>query len=306
MSRRVPFWQYDVFTTTAFGGNTLGVYPEADALSDAEMQSLAREMNCPETTFVLPPESADANARVRIFTPAIEIPFAGHPIVGTAWALVEQGHLEPLGGGIRFEVGLTERRVLPIEVVREEGAVRPVTMTQGAPEVGPALAEKDWASVLAALGVDWDAMDDALPIARSTTGLPFLMVPLTSADAIAALRPDMGPLADALAALDCAGAYVFTLDGATATARSFCPGAGVPEDPATGSAAGALGAFLSAQGATQPVDGVRTLTIAQGASMNRPSEIAVLVDEHEGRPRVRVRGTAVCTLMGEALVPESE
>lgn len=304
MPRRATYWQYDVFTRIPFGGNALAIFPEADGISDAEMQALARETHCSETTFVLPSgdPGSKSRARVRIFTPRKEIPFAGHPVVGTAWALVERGRLVPDGRGcVQLELGIESIAPLDVEIARAEGALRKAVMTQRPPVVGPDLPERDWAPSLAALGTEWGAMSPSLAPAVASTGLPFLMVPLASRAAVAALRPDAGPLADALAALGAEGAYAFSLERPEAAfARAFCPGLSVPEDPATGSAAGALGAYLRARGALAAGGSAATLRIAQGEAMARPSEIEVSVEPGEGAPRVG--GAAVAVFEGVALL----
>lgn len=306
MPRPTPYWQYDVFTRVPFGGNPLAIFPEAEGLKDDEMQALARETNCSETTFVLPPVLAGGSdrARVRIFTPRKEIPFAGHPVVGTAWALVERGRLAAGAGGVvTLELGIERVASYAVDVERDAGGdLRGVTMTQGAPAIGPDLSERDWAPALAAMGVPWEAVADGLPMAVASTGLPFLMVPLVSDETLAALRPDAGPLEGALAAIGAEGAYVFVLGGdrRTVQARSFCPGLSVPEDPATGSAAGALGAYLRARGTVKGDSEVAEIRIRQGASMSRPSEITVFVDGSRATPRVRVRGEAVVVFEGVA------
>lgn len=306
MPRTLPFLQYDVFTRAPFGGNPLAVFPEAEGVAEADMLRLAREMNLSETTFVLPPEAEGADARVRIFSPRKELPFAGHPIVGTAWALAERALLLPdAGGRLHVEVGMEARRVLPVAVERSGGRVASVTMTQGAASIDEAPDGRALEAVVSALGAR-DALEPALPPALVSTGLPWLMVGLASAKAVAETRPDFARLEDALARLGAAGAYVFALvrrPHADVHARGFCPGLSIPEDPATGSAAGCLGGYLARRGLFAPEGGVRTIRIEQGVEMERPSRLTALVEDAGGGAVVRLRGECVFMLEGEARLP---
>jgi trans-2,3-dihydro-3-hydroxyanthranilate isomerase len=270
---QVRYVTVDVFTDRAFGGNPLAVLPDARGLSDADMQAIAREFNYSEQTFVLPAASLGNTARVRIFTPAVELPFAGHPNVGTAFVLASAGTAlgHHVGDTMIFEEGAGPVRA---EVLREAGAV--VGARIAAPqalELGPELPP---APLAACAGLPAEALAAAHAPRLASVGLPTAFAELRDLAALAAARPDPAAFAAAEAALPLAGRplilhlWVRTGPGAV-RARLFAPTAGVPEDPATGSAAGALGALLAGRG-----DG-EALLVEQGIEMRRPSRIEVTV-----------------------------
>jgi trans-2,3-dihydro-3-hydroxyanthranilate isomerase len=301
--RRYRFYQLDVFTETPLGGNPLAVFPAPEGLDPPTMQALAREMNLSETTFVFP--SDVATRRVRFFTPAAEIPLAGHPTIGTWWLLGELGELPDLPrDGTARVTQETGRGVLPVDVRCAGGRPVEVTMTQALPEFGARIADRD--ALGAALGADRDAVAEGPPAEVVSTALPQLMVPLRSRAALQ--RLPSGGAGSALAELlrrsgtDCAMLYTLTGGGpVTAHCRMFAPGLGVPEDPATGSAAGALGAYLVRHGQVRPHHGHAAMTFDQGIEIGRPSRIrvAVSVDEAGMITGVQVGGSAVRVIEGD-------
>ncbi len=276
---------YDVFTDTPFGGNPLAVIPDASALPEARLQSIAREFNFSETTFVYPPADPTHDARVRIFTPTMEIPFAGHPTVGTALALQALGRV---GHELVFELG-----VGPI----------PVSITDGVAEFKTRVPLQTWPgpsprTVAESIGLETSAIriDRHAPTIASV-GLPFALAELTDAEALAAAVPNT----DAFRAFDPHwptdthyDLLVYTRHGADIDARMFAPLDGIPEDPATGSAAAALAAWLG------QLDGVsQSFTISQGVAMGRPSQIAASVTVEDGAPvEVSIAGRAVKVMEG--------
>jgi trans-2,3-dihydro-3-hydroxyanthranilate isomerase len=293
--------QVDVFTDRALTGNPLAVILDAEGLSPDEMQAIAREMNLSETTFVLPPSKPEADYRIRIFTPLKEIPFAGHPCIGTAHALVEERRirLKERVAIARQELGIG---VLPIEIEQLTDGRCVITMTQGRPKLGPTVADLN--ALLRALGISADEIRvNQLPVQISSTGLDQLMVPLRSLQRAAALAPDFWRLREIEELLNVSGCSVFVLKAfrpdAQVHMRFFAPSVGVAEDPATGSAAGALGAYLVAHGvfgAENPV----SFSIEQGLEMQRPSLITVTVHHDKGLPNlVKVAGRAITVLNGE-------
>lgn len=284
----VPFVTLDVFTETRFGGNPLAVVTDARGLDDRTMQRLAAEFGYSETTFVLPPQDPANTARVRIFTPTEEVPFAGHPNVGTGFVLARDGLFgRTLSGAMRFEetAGLVE-----VEPLREAGEVVGARVEAPRPcSVGPVVAP---GLVAAALGVPVDALVDAPCVA--SVGLPFVFAELRDLAALAACVPDLTGFRELESVLRPAGAssdlMVFVRTGpGRVRARMFAPLHGVMEDPATGSASAALGGLLASRG-----EGARLL-VEQGFEMGRPSRIEVEVDE---AGRVRIAGSCVPVMQG--------
>jgi trans-2,3-dihydro-3-hydroxyanthranilate isomerase len=297
------FHQLDVFTTTPLAGNPLAVFPDARGLDARTMQALAREMNLSETTFVFP--SASATRQVRFFTPTAEIPLAGHPTIGTWWLLAELGLLPelPPSGAARVTQE-TGRGVLPVDVEMQGGRPVQVEMTQAVPEWGAVVTDRGGLARALGGGTDLLAAEPAPQVVN--TALPQLMVPIRARTGLRNL-PSGGAGGELVAVLrglgtDCAMLYSpGTAPGVTADCRMFAPGLGVPEDPATGSAAGALGAYLVRHGQVPLAEGEARLTFTQGAEIGRPSRIAVRVrcDPAGTITEVRVGGQAVRVITGD-------
>jgi trans-2,3-dihydro-3-hydroxyanthranilate isomerase len=284
---RLRYEVVDVFTDRPYAGNPLAVVYGADALAGDQMQAIAREFNLSETIFVLAPTSAEATYRVRIFTPGAEIPFAGHPSVGLAVTLLRAGRYP--AGTVVQECGAG---LLPI-VVSEAGHA---TLTGGTPTLGP---ELDPAPLLAAVGLT--GTDFAGPAPREAgCGLEFTYLPVRP-EAVGRARSDAGALRRAgVAKID-----VFAWDPADATAhaRVFAPAVGVPEDPATGSAALGLGVWLVAAGAL-PGTGTSGYRVRQGAEIHRPSTLDCTVTAAGGRAvSATVAGHVVPVGTGAIAVP---
>jgi trans-2,3-dihydro-3-hydroxyanthranilate isomerase len=301
---KVSFITCDVFTDRPFSGNPLLVVPDARGLTSAQMQSVAREINYSESTFVLPPKDP-ANAYLqRTFVPVKEIPYAGHPTVGTAVVLAALGRVaaEAPDGAIpvTIEVGFGPLR---LELLKTGGRVGRVRMEQGNPEwKAPVTGDDVKGRIAAALGVPFDALHPDLPPQAVGTGNTFLLVPLGSAAAVSSAVADTRLLSDLEKELSVLGLFFFAFDGARLRARMFAPGAGVPEDPATGSAAGPVGVYLALHGAVPGglAAGRGRFRIDQGVEMGRPSELDVTVLVDGGRPTgVRVEGGAVLVMRGE-------
>jgi trans-2,3-dihydro-3-hydroxyanthranilate isomerase len=239
------FVQVDVFTREVFGGNPLAVYPNAEGLEREEMQRIAREMNLSETTFVLSPSSPEADFRVRIFTPQREIPFAGHPVIGTCFVLGDEGRVGPKEGKrvMRLELGLG---VFPVDVVFLGGSPVLVKMEQRPPEFLGTYGEVELLARLLSLPLEkLDLLQG--PAEVVSTGLPFLIIPLTSQRALSQVKINPSILETVAQELDTSLVAPYTMEGMEGNrirARVFAPLHGVPEDPATGSAAGCFGAYL--------------------------------------------------------------
>jgi trans-2,3-dihydro-3-hydroxyanthranilate isomerase len=303
MSERFfDFWRVDVFTDTPLTGNPLAVFHRATGLTPAEMLGVAREMNLSETTFVFPPTNPSANYRNRIFTPAGEIPFAGHPSIGTAFVAALEGLVpHPDGSSIIYQE--LEIGVLPLELICEGGQVRKVIMTQGEPSLGAEL--KNVAPLAAALGVRArDIGPKGLAPQVTATGIASLQVPMRSLEVVQGLDPDLRALKRVLSKFgEKVVCYTFALEAMAAEAavhaRGFAPDLGL-EDPATGSAAGACGAYLAAHGKLP----APTFIVEQGVEIHHASRIEVTVETEAGQPKViRVGGQSVPIIHGQLRLP---
>lgn len=311
--RPYQFLQFDVFTDRKFCGNPLAVFPEAEGVTDEQMMKIAREMNLSETVFVLKSESDEVLRRLRIFTPMREIPFAGHPIVGTWTALAQEGVVPiPEGGNgwqrIFHEVGIG---ILPVDIEFQDGKAVQVVMTQGTFKIIKEIDDAhEQAEVARALGMAREDLDESLPIQAITTGLPCMAVPIRSLADLRDIRVDATLLADIYTRHGAAGCHAFSREtmevGASrAHARFFAPADNIPEDPATGSACGALGAYLVHHGALslEPEDGRYKFVIEQGDFIHRPSRINLDVKGQTGSvEEVKVGGPAVLVARGEVFV----
>lgn len=296
MSRRFAMLQVDVFTDRPLAGNPLGVFVDGVGLSSVEMQAIAREMNLSETTFVLPAEAPDADYRVRIFTPASELPFAGHPTIGTAFALLETGRIASRGPAFSLRQQ-TLAGVQPIAVRTEDGR-RTFSMTLPAPrfEAAPAVAELARALCI-------DEKDIAGEPATVVVGVGWHIVALRSLDVVRDLVPDLGRLAE-IERRTGHPVTVFCREAEDPTCsvrlRSFAPGAGIPEDPVCGSSNGCVGAYLArASGARTPL----AYRAEQGIEIGRPGRASVHVEPDGDGWCVQVGGTAVTVLEGELRLP---
>jgi trans-2,3-dihydro-3-hydroxyanthranilate isomerase len=268
----------DVFTDTPLAGNQLAVFTDARDLPEARLQELAREMNFSETVFVYPSEAA--HARIRIFTPATEVPFAGHPTLGSAFVLAGPLQLDE----IALETG---QGVVPVRLEREGARIVFGRMEQPIPTVEP-YADAD--GLLAALGV----ARSELPVELYDNGLPNVYVVLPSEREVAELRPDLSRLAELPAVI---GVNCSAGSGTRWKTRMFAPAGGVAEDPATGSAAGPLALHLARHGLIAFGDEIE---ITQGVEIDRPSKLYARVEGSAERvERVEVGGSAVVVARGE-------
>jgi trans-2,3-dihydro-3-hydroxyanthranilate isomerase len=295
--------QVDVFTDTPFCGNPLAVILDGQGLTGAQMQAIAREMNLSETTFLLPPTAASAQAKLRIFTPQLELPFAGHPVVGSSYVLVTEGLIPSPGENFTIHVELNVG-VLPVDIRCSGGTVAQVIMTQQAPQFLARLPVDDVGQLARGLGIEaQDILSTGLPAQLVSTGLPQLMVPVRSLSAMRGISLELGPLHALCERYDTHSIYAFTRDTITPDAhvhsRLFAPLAGVLEDPATGSASGALGAYLVHHRVFGGDEEVVSLENEQGYEMGRPSRIRIEVSR-EGATvsRVRVGGGVVKVMDG--------
>jgi len=272
----------DVFTDTPLTGNQLAVFTDGRGLDDETMQSIARELKLSETTFVFPAEQG-GHAKVRIFTPATELPFAGHPTLGTAFVLAAPMQLLE----IRLETGMG---IVPVRLEREGARIVFGRMEQPLPTVGPYEPE---AELLSALGVE----SSELPVERYDNGAQHVYVALGSEDEVARLRPDLNRLAELKGVV---GVNCFAGANGRWKTRMFAPASGVPEDPATGSAAGPLALHLARHGWIAFGDEIE---ITQGVEIDRPSTLYARADgSADNVERIEVGGSAVVIARGELQV----
>ncbi|UVT14265.1 MAG: PhzF family phenazine biosynthesis protein [Nitrospira sp.] len=301
--RSLKFYQADVFTAQPFGGNPVAVFPDADGLTDDELQQIAREMNLSETVFVFPPTDPAAVARLRIFTPTQEIPFAGHPVLGTFYVLAQLKRI-PTQDGITRVMQECNIGLFPLELHSEQGRVVRVVMSQPKPEfLDPIDAIDDVYLVGRALGLPKHVIvDTKWPLQVVSTGLPVLIVPVRTLTAVRSINPDASAIINVCERFGANGIMVFTTvtveSFASVHARMFAPKIGILEDPATGSAGGALGAYLVQNGVVE-VGPTTDLLIEQGYEIDRPSRILVQVEsDDEVIQGVRVGGQCVMVVEG--------
>ena len=283
---RRAFHTLDVFTETRHQGNPLAVVLDSAGLDDAAMQTIAREFNLPETVFVFPPDDQLNTARLRIFTPAAELPFAGHPTVGTAVLLAELRASGMLGGA-GLTIALEEKiGLVKVDVTRQPGrASRAVFSLPVLPTMIP--FQPDLPAMARALGLD--ALDigfGAHGVAAWSAGVPFVMVPVRSLEAIGRAHvADSAGWKSIFGQVGMGAAYLYTRETSDPKhhihARMFAPLKGIPEDPATGAAAAAFAGVAAT--CELPEDGVHQLVIEQGYEMGRPSQIALDLDIQHGR-----------------------
>ncbi|MCY4730654.1 PhzF family phenazine biosynthesis protein [Natronomonas gomsonensis] len=283
----------DAFTSEPLSGNAAGVVPDAEGLDGEQMQAMANELGASETAFLLP--SDDADRKVRYFTPTQEVDLCGHATIASHGFLAEEGEL---GDEATLE---TNVGVLDIDI--EDGTV---WMTQDTADVER--VDLDYQRVADALGADPATLEDIgadLPLATATTGLPFLVVPVNFLEGVSNLDPDMSAVAELTDELGVTGVYAFTFDAldadSTLHGRMFAPAAGVDEDPVTGTASGAVGAYLRE---VRAFDGElpEEMTFEQGHFIDRPGTVRVRARADP----VSVGGRAVTALDGSVVVPEFE
>ena len=284
----------DAFTDEPLAGNAAGVVPDGQGLSDEAMQAIARELAVSETAFLLPSDRADR--RVRYFTPTQEIDLCGHATIASHVHLFEDGAVEAGTHSLETDVG-----VLEIEI-EADGTV---WMTQDDPEIRR--VELDYDRVAGALGVDpagLTELEDELSMAVSSTGVPFLLVPAAYLENVGEADPDVAAVEDLCEAVDATGVYLYTFDAleadSTLHGRAFVPLAGVPEDPVTGTASGAVAAYLDHVGAFDR-DFPDELVLEQGHFVDRPGRVRVRVEDE-----VRVGGRGVVAVDGTLSVPDIE
>ena len=299
----MKYLHYDVFTDTALEGNQLAVFLDGRGLSTARMQAIAQEMNFSESTFILPSDVQGTDVRMRIFTPHNEMPMAGHPTIGSTFALATTGVIRP--DMTRFVFGLNVGPT-PVDLQWKGEALSFAWMTQLVPEFGPAIAARG--DVAAAIRLVEADLVPNLPIRQISCGVPFLYVPLRNPETVDRAVSDAAGFRRLKAATGIdLPIFLFALSEGGAResvySRMFAPEFGVPEDPATGSASGPLGCYLVHHRLVTGDAATRILSL-QGVAMGRPSRIHINITEQRGTiVDVKVGGTAVLAGRGELLLP---
>ena len=323
----LPFLHYDVFTSTPLLGNQLAVFPDARGLDTARMQAIANEMNFAESTFILPAEAPGTDIRMRIFTPHVEMPMAGHPTIGSTFALAHLGVIAP--GTERFTFGLNIGPT-PVDLDWSDRGLAFAWMTQLPPTFGRIAPDR--AAAAAALGLEAKDLVEGLPVQEVSCGVPFLFVPLRDRATVDRAVSDAAAfrrLADQFGELHAMFLFAVAPPGSAETAysRMFAPGLGIVEDPATGGASGPLGCYLvkhglvavgapaataalhggdkaGAPGETRgPHGAVHRIISRQGVAMGRASTIHIAIaGTSDAITGVRVGGEAVLVARGELMV----
>ncbi|MEZ4669207.1 MAG: PhzF family phenazine biosynthesis protein [Anaerolineae bacterium] len=292
-----PFMQVDAFTTVPLGGNPCAIVFDADSLDDAARQAIAREMNLSETSFVITPAAADFGARY--FTPAEEIPLAGHPTIATIFALVESGRLQLTGDYTTITLDLKVGPI-PIEIYASGGQVQRVVMSQKRPQF---LTTYDPAAVMPAFGLTPDDVLPGYPLQTVSTGTPQLMIPVRDLDVLRRIQLNIPLYASLRSQGDWFCPHVFCLQGATPQGQTFARDFGLPpdamEDPFTGSATGGMAAYLWHHGLfTEP-----RFIAEQGHWLNRPGQAEVeIVGSRDDIQTVKVGGSAITVMRGELVL----
>jgi PhzF family phenazine biosynthesis protein len=296
--KKCRLYQVDSFTTDLFQGNPAGVVPDADGLTAAQMQAIAREMNNSETAFILSPIAPDHEVWIRFFTPTTEVPSCGHATIAAHYVRAREMGIpsctiiQKIGAGI-----------LPVEIIREEEDYR-IVMTQGAIEFGETFTGRQRDEIIAALGIRAGDLNSGCPVQIVSTGHSKVLVGIREWTVLDRLQPDMARLTEISPRIRCNGYFVFALvddpGEVLSHGRMFAPAIGIPEDPVTGNANGPLGAYLVRHQLVE-TDGSRfAFKGQQGEAIGRLGTVEVEVEIAEGRPAVvRVGGRAVIVFKSE-------
>lgn len=292
----------DVFTATRFQGNQLAVFPEPGNLSSETMQAIAQEMAFSESTFILPPDKG-GDVKMRIFTPGSELPMAGHPTIGSTFALAIEGRIRRGQDQFVFELGVG---LTPVSLEWDDQGLSFAWMTQPLPTFGARIDDRP--ALAAAIALEERSLMKELPVQVVSCGVPFIFVPLATRSAVDAVAIDRRALLRVCGAagVDELPVFFFTTepagDGATVYSRMLAAGLGISEDPATGGASGPLGSYLLHHRVVSPAT-ARAMVSLQGVAMGRPSRIHISIEGDADRiTRVRVGGQSVLVGRGELSV----
>jgi len=305
--RKLRYRLLDVFTNRAFGGNQLAVFTDVSGLSSQTMQSIARELNLSETTFVLQPEDRANDYRVRIFAPAVELPMAGHPTIGTSFVLAMDRLVERSEriNRLKLEEGVG---TIAVNLEWENGHPAFIEMTQPLPTFGSHF--EDASAIAEMLSLKTDALTDTnLPLEVVSCGVPFLFVPLRDLETVRGIRFRLDVWERVLRDFEAPHVFVFTREteaqGSTVHSRMFAPASGISEDPATGGASGPLGCYLVRHKVLSPARLTECVS-EQGMEMGRPSFIKIRIEQNEEGEISGVRVGGRCHSMGEGYLDIDE
>ncbi|ODV56443.1 PhzF family phenazine biosynthesis protein [Lysinibacillus fusiformis] len=299
MNKKIEFFYVDAFTTETFGGNPAGVIPNAENLTDEEMQKIANELNLSETAFLLPPTNANANYKIRYFTPTKEVDFCGHATLGTAWLMANKYNWIDKDDKIVFESNIG---LIPVKWLMENNQLTRVSMTQVSPQVKS--IDISPAVVADLVGIQDTDIDDRYPIKIANTGVPHLMVPVKTRQAIDQAEPKLNELKKMNNHFNLSTTHLFTFDTNgqfDIYTRDFCPNIGIDEDPVTGAANGALGGYLYLENILAQQKR-HQIMIGQGHTINRPGILYVTITPDGENAVIEVAGAAVVSIEGKIFV----
>ncbi|MEK5431611.1 PhzF family phenazine biosynthesis protein [Lysinibacillus sp. FSL R7-0073] len=299
MNKKIEFFYVDAFTTETFGGNPAGVIPNAENLTDEDMQKIANELNLSETAFLLPTSNANANYKIRYFTPTKEVDFCGHATLGTAWLMATKYNWIDKGDKIVFESNIGQ---ISVKWLMENNQLTRVSMTQVRPQVKS--IDISPAVVADLVGIHETDIDDIYPIKIANTGVPHLMVPVKTRQAIDQAEPNLNELKKMNNDFNISTTHLFTFDTNgqfDIYTRDFCPNIGIDEDPVTGAANGALGGYLYLENILAQQER-HQLMIGQGHTINRPGILYVTITPDGENAVIEVAGAAVVSIEGKIFV----
>lgn len=299
--KRYKVYQVDSFTDSLFQGNPAGVVLDADGLTEADMQNVARELNNSETAFLFSCNDEGCNGELRYFTPKVEVPTCGHATIAAMYVKAVESGLDDCVLNIKTKIG-----VLPMGVERRPDGFR-ISMTQGRFEILRTLSPDERGELCEALSLADADLDRRCPVQVVSTGHSKVMIGITSRGKLNQIVPDNERLSRLSERIGCNGYFVFTFDtdreGVLTEGRMFAPAIGISEDPVTGNANGPLGGYLLANGITSHDDETFRFTGFQGEAMNRPGKVDVEVTHEKGSPRtVRISGGAVIVFKTEICI----
>ncbi|MBR3380402.1 MAG: PhzF family phenazine biosynthesis protein [Bacillus sp. (in: Bacteria)] len=293
--RDIRVYHVDAFTTEKFGGNAAGVVLDGEFLTEDDMQSIAKELNLPESVFLLPVHDQEADYRVKYFTPTEEVNFCGHATIGLTWLLATELGLAKERSGVVLETKIGN---VPVVWHEENGKVVNVEMTQVTPKTREFVIDLEELSDM--LGVSSDRIDPSYPIKLANTGNWHLLVPMKDQQAIDQAAPNLAALARMNKEHGISTTHLYTFHTSKECdlyTRDFAPGIGIPEDPVTGAANGALAGYLYLEGIISQQE-ITHLNIAQGDAIGRPGLLRITVIPNESKPVIKVAGAAVITIRG--------